>query len=98
MQWIHFWGYRHMSGRITGPRGTGSPPSVRFSPGCGPEKSNRLTCSSIATTTPTVTRSTWVLTWDGSARRRGAIGSADDATETWGLFPRDFTGIAHQRG
>ena len=30
LQWIHFWGYRHMNGRITGPRGAGSPPSVRF--------------------------------------------------------------------
>jgi eukaryotic-like serine/threonine-protein kinase len=30
LQWVHFWGYRHMNGRITGPRGTGSQPSVRF--------------------------------------------------------------------
>ena len=30
LQWIHFWGYRHMNGRITGPRGAGSQPSVRF--------------------------------------------------------------------
>jgi serine/threonine protein kinase len=29
-QWIHFWGHDHISGRLTGPRGTGSLPSVRF--------------------------------------------------------------------
>jgi hypothetical protein len=29
-QWVHFWGRNHMSGRITGPRGTGSALSVRF--------------------------------------------------------------------
>jgi serine/threonine-protein kinase len=29
-QWIHFWGYSHVNGRITGPRGGGSLPSVRF--------------------------------------------------------------------
>ena len=30
LQWIHFWGYSHMNGRMTGPRGAGSAPSVRF--------------------------------------------------------------------
>jgi eukaryotic-like serine/threonine-protein kinase len=30
VQWIHFWGYNHIHGRLTGPRGAGSPPSVRF--------------------------------------------------------------------
>jgi serine/threonine-protein kinase len=28
-QWVHFWGRSHM-GRVTGPRGAGSQPSVRF--------------------------------------------------------------------
>jgi hypothetical protein len=30
LQWIHFWGLSHMNGRMTGPRGTGSAPTVRF--------------------------------------------------------------------
>jgi serine/threonine protein kinase len=29
-QWIHFWGNNHMSGRLTGPHGTGTAASVRF--------------------------------------------------------------------
>jgi eukaryotic-like serine/threonine-protein kinase len=30
LQWVHFWGLSHMSGHMTGPRGTGSTPSVQF--------------------------------------------------------------------
>lgn len=30
LQWVHFWGPNHMSGRMTGPRETRSTPSVRF--------------------------------------------------------------------
>jgi serine/threonine-protein kinase len=30
LQWVHFWGYNHMNGRMTGPRGAGSAHSVRF--------------------------------------------------------------------
>jgi len=30
-QWVHFWGYSHINGRMTGPRGTGNnAPSVQF--------------------------------------------------------------------
>ncbi len=29
LQWVQFWGHNHM-GRVTGPRGTGGQPSVRF--------------------------------------------------------------------
>ena len=30
LQWVHFWGPGHMNGRMTGPRGSGSGPTVRF--------------------------------------------------------------------
>jgi eukaryotic-like serine/threonine-protein kinase len=30
LQWVHFWGVSHMNGRMTGPRGAGSSPTVRF--------------------------------------------------------------------
>ena len=30
LQWVQFWGYNHINGRVTGPRARGTAPSVRF--------------------------------------------------------------------